>query len=333
VHIILDTNIVYDNWHFDTPKFEALLEYLNKTKSMLVIPKLVKDEIIKKYGEKLSEYIKFKNQKERNLLEKSKIKSLDENELVADYKEFLSNFLKKHWILDYPELKIEALIARSISECPPFGRNGKGFRDTIIWETIVELLKRDKGKNHFCFITNNSKDFGAINLHNNLRYELSEQSVDIEYFNDLESFIGKYGEAIKFIDEKLISEYINSIPDDRLIDLISKDNISDAIEYNLREPSYLIQHGDIDSIEVDSITRGNYYIYKSNKDSYFVNINFWLYLVVSIVDWPTYHLIDILNSDNYQIEANISIQVKIDKKTRKFEMIHTGVNNFGVIPL
>ncbi len=106
--IIVDTNILRQDHFMRSPKLQAVSAYLNKTRSHLIIPTIVKDEMIAIFRRTLVErYDKLKNQS--SLIDewcydntpRTEIR-LDINEEVSTYESFLLNFLEGGGGLELP---------------------------------------------------------------------------------------------------------------------------------------------------------------------------------------------------------------------------------------
>ena len=54
--IIIDSTVLKDNYFLDTPRFQALFDYLKKTHSKFYIPEVVILETIKNYTKEINEY-------------------------------------------------------------------------------------------------------------------------------------------------------------------------------------------------------------------------------------------------------------------------------------
>lgn len=75
-----------------------------------------------------------------------------------------------------PEVPLSTLLARELDIRKPFARDGKGFRDALIWETIREFCGGLKDPTTpILFVTNNHSDFcepKTRELHSDLRQAL-----------------------------------------------------------------------------------------------------------------------------------------------------------------
>ena len=74
-------------------------------------------------------------------------------------------------ILDYPDTLHETLVKRATSRKRPFDDNGSGYRDALIWESVLDLAKQVEGP---IVLVTKDKDFreGSSNLHGDLIKDL-----------------------------------------------------------------------------------------------------------------------------------------------------------------
>ena len=95
----------------------------------------------------------------------------------------------KHWddllssrgivFLPLPTLDHRAMVKRDLARRRPFQKTGKGYRDTLLWETVLELLRA--GRKPVALITGNPDDFAGDDrktLHPHLFEDLRVQGFD-----------------------------------------------------------------------------------------------------------------------------------------------------------
>ena len=101
------------------------------------------------------------------------MEGFDSKEETKAFRERLRNRLgmTESLILDYPDTLHETLVKRATSRKRPFDDNGSGYRDALIWESVLELAKQVKGP---IVLVTKDKDFreGSSNLHGDLIKDL-----------------------------------------------------------------------------------------------------------------------------------------------------------------
>lgn len=162
--VALDTNILVQDFWFDSPHSRVFLEELNIIPASLHIPEIVIDETVNKYKEFLTE--KIDEQKKLNSditrLLKKEIENIPINidQATEGYEKFLTDKLKEvdAKILPYPKVEHKEVVKRILERHRPFKKGDAGYRDFLIWQTIKKL--ETWGTEEIVFITNNTRDFG-----------------------------------------------------------------------------------------------------------------------------------------------------------------------------
>lgn len=166
----------------------TILLSLSKSRQIrLVIPEVVLRELSRHWREKLQNEVDKVNCSIKHLNEflmqiKSEPAAFEMIEPDrSSYYDYAKTLFLDHCVevSEVPEVSTEAILTRDLEVRKPFNRNGKGFRDTLIWENIREICNglQEPGP-QVVFVTNNSGDFcepHAGNLHSDLRQEIGEK--------------------------------------------------------------------------------------------------------------------------------------------------------------
>ena len=96
---------------------------------------------------------------------------LDKTNEVASFRERLEAQFDR--VLDYPDIQHEVLVMRAVTRTRPFDEEGEGYRDALIWETILKLASEVDSE--VVFISNDN-DFSnqGRELHNDLAVQMDE---------------------------------------------------------------------------------------------------------------------------------------------------------------
>ncbi len=165
MRIVIDTNIICQDYWLEKPHFRVLLEGCSIIPATIYIPEIVIDELLNRYKEDLEETVlRYQNTiRNINIITKEEIKYElnDIDSLVNKYKTFLLSKLKERGvnIVPYPEIPHKKIVERDLARKKPFKRNGSGYRDCLIWENVKRIFLW--GEHQVAFITNNIKDFGG----------------------------------------------------------------------------------------------------------------------------------------------------------------------------
>jgi predicted nucleic acid-binding protein len=251
--IVVDTTVIVDDYWFRSPSFELFAEFLKQTGAKFVVPEVVVEEAINHRHEDL-EIVKSEIEKAhrkvarlfRRFPEKSDQMAVVETEDASDpYEKFLSSELKRRGatIIPYHDIPHKDVISRDLSRFRPFQRSGKGYRDTLIWETIVRnCLKKGAVT---VFVTDNSKDFcdPQGELHEDLRKDLRARGFDEADFKiskDLIHFTDVFAVPLLTAGDDFIARVAqNEVPGFDLPQ-ICDDNISAIVGAIEKKPASMI---------------------------------------------------------------------------------------------
>ncbi len=186
--IILDTNVIHKDYTLTGSAILKLSDAAQKLGYEVYIPEIVVDEIFRQYRTELeSAYDKYT--KGASLLSGLGLKEIK----LATGEDYLSKTLeekKKRYekrlkdlgieLLPYPKTKHEVLVTKELEGKKPFASSKKGYRDSLIWETVMEQLIPVKdlwGETQVLFLSANTLDFADAgkNLHPDLIKEFTEQ--------------------------------------------------------------------------------------------------------------------------------------------------------------
>ncbi|MCK4348667.1 MAG: DUF4935 domain-containing protein [Thermoplasmatales archaeon] len=247
--IVLDTNIIYQDFWFRSPQIRTLIHNYLALNLKFYIPEIVFDETIscfkKALIEKIREFKVCRNKLANCVNTEIKIIEFDIDTIVLSYKKFLkTKFSGFHQIVTYPENPHKELSHRAISRIKPFTELTKrkkvaGYRDTLIWMTILEIAKSNHDE--VVFITNNTSDFYENSeLHNDLKNDLKQigksesfvtiyQTVD-EFFNrEIKNDLQK----IEELEKKFKSNNIEGLDHDFILEKINEYYTYNMVSYSL----------------------------------------------------------------------------------------------------
>jgi len=196
-HIFIDSNIFFDHWYFESANFVLLMHYLEASGSQLLLSEIVCEEVENLHSQGCSDVIAEiqKIDKKIQKLVGSRLNH-DFSKLSKEYS-FKNNLAQKTSatiFFDYKQIDNRELVARAIKRIMPFKTNEKGFRDTLIWLSLLEYLKIEDTVGEIVFISKNSEDFfdeKKQNFHLDLLRDIERYKLrcTIHPFLDLESFI------------------------------------------------------------------------------------------------------------------------------------------------
>lgn len=189
--IILDSCIIYNDPFLKSARIENLCASAIAHGITIALPCVVFDERINQYRENIEESIGQlkKKAKEYNRLTDDLCNGLHNlqipnvKDLVDKYKLALKNRLDNLniSILNYPDTNHRDIVRKDLLGIKPFKKKGEGYRDALIWETILKYLKPATtllDDPQIIFVTENTDDFfnkEKSGLHQQLIDELKKK--------------------------------------------------------------------------------------------------------------------------------------------------------------
>lgn len=201
VNIILDTNILPGDWWLQSPNLHVLMDALGRLGGHLNIPRAVLDETVNLYRRALVEaHDKMANANHlmKRVLPDVLFDSLPSEAIaghVHDYEDELRLMMEALHIhvVEYPEVPHQQVVERLLAGRRPFQSQDKGYRDYLVWMSVLSVLEDVEGT--VVFVSRNTKDFAdatGVGLHPDLVEELRERGHSddsVLYFSSLDALI------------------------------------------------------------------------------------------------------------------------------------------------
>lgn len=199
MQIIIDSNIYCADYHMTSSDFKVLFAGLSASDHRLFVPRVVLDEVVGNFRRELvtvrgrlakvqSGYRRLTGGDLSASISDSDVERMTE-EFRAEMGARLAAFPTT--LLSYPEVSHEALVKRAINRERPFSEAGSGYRDALIWDSVVQVAR---GGHIVAFITADRKAFaGSGNeLHPDLSADLAVQGIDSQrvlFYDSLKQFV------------------------------------------------------------------------------------------------------------------------------------------------
>jgi hypothetical protein len=184
--IFIDSNIFYNHWFLRQANFKYLFNFIDNYRHKLIISNVVLEEV-----DNLHQREHEATEKElRKCLDKISLLNLINSDKIfhqIDYPKYslelqLRDKVENIEFLEYSSIPQDVVVKRVLESIKPFGSNEKGYRDTLIWLSLLEYLKNRKPKDDVIFITKNKKDFfrtesGKLVLHPDLAKDAKDNGI------------------------------------------------------------------------------------------------------------------------------------------------------------
>ncbi len=174
--IVLDTSAINRNWYLVGGQLEKLMRFLEETGIPLLVPEVVIEEQVAHFREEIQKAESHGLRLDAMIgtdLRSTVFEQLEE--LCDRYRGLLVERIEAYGaILPIPSVEHITLVKRDLGRRKPFSQDGRGYRDALIWHTIVE---EEKEEGCIAVITANTKDFMQQGeLHPDLKFDPERHS-------------------------------------------------------------------------------------------------------------------------------------------------------------
>lgn len=201
-YFVIDTNFIHADYFLRGTRITSLAGSAHKLGQTVLMPQVVCDEMCKQYYEEVDELASsFKGiQKNLNKLSPTKYQwaDYDFNKLKTDYEQSLINRCNDLdiGIIKYPAVSHRDMVKRELSKRKPFKDSTKGYRDALIWETVLDLGKNCRKHDTVVLLSENTDDFAdkKVDLHPDLLEDCKAKGIldgTIKLVSDFKNFIHK----------------------------------------------------------------------------------------------------------------------------------------------
>lgn len=192
--VVPDANIMYSDLFFEADSIRTILDTEDDVGLKLAVPEVIVDELRNHVRERANKAIDAVNKSHsqidslvgHNRYTDGCVTSHQKQDILDRFEERVKQFREEGRILHYPSISPKELADRSIRSQLPFlqsGESDRGMRDTLIWLTLKEHLKRMGGgtPSKILFVTNDKEAFfrttdgGEVKLHQDLMLELESE--------------------------------------------------------------------------------------------------------------------------------------------------------------
>lgn len=263
--IILDTNILQEDWRLSSGRFRVLLEYATKSGARFVLPKIVYEEVVANFRREHAERSRAVVRATEQLggIEVSAVAPPLLTPTSVATEGFRSHLIatlgiRADSVAAYPSGALEDALSRAIDRRAPCTDRGEEIRDAVLWASV--LAEANAHSDGVSFISRNVKQFSQnkVDLHPDLAAEAQGTGAQVAYFASLEEFIRRHAEPIAFVTTEWIEEHVAS------------DDVLEAIHDLVIEAAYEAAH---ESAGRSEEVEGGFFIASGgvSVDEFFVN--------------------------------------------------------------
>jgi hypothetical protein len=325
--IILDTNILRNDFQLHSNYFKVIFDYLEKTNGKVIIPKVVFDEIVSLHRKELE----TRSSKMHNTIRHLNLVVHDESQKLSiphidiDAHSLLfiqhlrtSLFLSDNQIIPAKNEYLPVVLDRAIKNIRPFRGHDQGFRDTIIWLTLKDYCQGRMEK-QIIFLTGNTQDFSdpenPNQLHEDLLKDCQEAKIKVHFFKSISEFINKHSTLIEFITEDWILDKLGGYDLQAVFEEALYEYDKNFLTNWARERRVYVKETDYSIKYVEDYNIVDFSVYELEEFEYIINVGLKFIAGVQF-DWydelPYSPLgyIGGTETESFRFNSEISMRVK-----------------------
>lgn len=246
--LLIDTNIIFNNWFLRSPQFALLANFCRNTGAKLMLPQVVIDEVDAKFKAERSKTVQSLQDVLRRCTDLSNEPipaiAIDMNQPYS-FVDVAANHFQNVEVLSYDLVEHAVMVKKAIAYKRPFRESEKGYRDCLMWLSVLQHLARPHRRSgsmppeHIAFINQNTSDFCDKNdptkLHQDLLADLDAYQIknEISMFTSLRAFIDARVDSSlhsvehrAFVDE--LDENIENAVEDGAIAFLKERSLSET---------------------------------------------------------------------------------------------------------
>ena len=233
--------------------FQLLSKYIANTGHQLIIPGVVKKEVDNKF------IVELKKIKRELSSLASKVGTFTGSQFIIDigqlpndsydFEKILINYFPNSEIIPFNNVSNEVLVEKAILGKRPFREHEKGYRDAVIWHSLIDYIANNKIEDEIVLLTNNTSDFfvedgNEFKLHPDLLEDIKVLGIENKFtvhislksfvtsnvneelhsfsHNDTDEIMEKYGGSIEEQFEEFSVSHMNNLSITELEDIYSQ---------------------------------------------------------------------------------------------------------------
>lgn len=229
--IILDSNVYLSDLRLQSNRFANFFDYVRRTRSSIILPALVRDEVLQKHREKFATQLS-RVEKEMKDLCRYTMKDVrfhapylknETNDLRALLRR-PSNSVRTKFLASIDGVDLKEVIRRGIKRVPPASDSGEELRDVVLWLVVLDHAKSTSRPT--AFVTGDRGFWKLDKPKDQISEDITSQKVDVRLYRDLPDFTK---------DNALVSEAVtDSWIADHVKGTVLEEIISDRLRNSLR---------------------------------------------------------------------------------------------------
>jgi hypothetical protein len=268
--VILDSNVLLSDIRMESIKFQNLFDYLRRTGSHLVIPRLVREEVLAKHSRLLRTQSKKVEQAIRELNRltvraSNKIDFHPPSPILAkrSLRKKLHQPAKRIKTVIYSNVEaidVNEIFLRGVRRQRPASEAGEELRDVIIWLIALQYAK-STGR-QAAFISKDDGFWDGDATHSQIQNDIANGTIDICLFRTIEDFVKSSAPSPTLLDATQVSSLLKFKPD--------MEAVREAAKATLRKRT----QGTVVAFEVTAFKFSSGVLYEVGKNSKYAELTY-----------------------------------------------------------
>jgi hypothetical protein len=195
--VVIDTTVFGQGFNARSADVQLLKEFIDRTHAELCVPGIVYDEAVNLVRKSIEEVNAKLEMTQRLTGNEQTYSKFDVGAGLTAHRESIDKLLKhlNARVLPYPTVEHKDLIIRALAPNKPFVSGGRGYRDALIWFSLLELALGCA--EDISFISDNSDDWchgrKDLRLHSDYVRDMKGKGIEISRIR-LFSSLGQFSQ-------------------------------------------------------------------------------------------------------------------------------------------
>jgi hypothetical protein len=236
--VVFDANIYVSDFWMGGAEMQLALEAFERLDYIRVLPEITAREVVGRFSHSVRESLRKLKSASADLRRIGVDSSIDEKRLgkeaddrIESYSQFIRASTGLVFLEPIPEVSHESLVDRAIGRRRPFSDGGSGYRDAILWNTILSIAKTRR----VILVSADSRAFhekdGGPNVAR-LHPELVDDLIQANMPKDQVILCGglpQFNEAFVKPKLKMIADIVNEVNESKFLNYFDEDKVSELL--------------------------------------------------------------------------------------------------------
>ncbi|WP_410646524.1 PIN domain-containing protein [Amycolatopsis sp. cmx-4-54] len=210
ITVVIDSNAIWNDWALDRSAWGTLQLFVEHGLLRVCVPEVVVQEVARGYKRETNDLVVGLNT--LKLWKLNKLLDLNVPSTIKEFKASVEPRIDAYervlrarlgerqvTIVPVPQVDQQTLLTRALENRKPFDGEGKnGYRDALIWHTVLDVCRGTSGAAKVVFITENTSDF-CVKKSGELLPELQAEIADVGSFTVVT--VRGLAEAVDYLKE------------------------------------------------------------------------------------------------------------------------------------